>query len=104
MKKYLLVMAVFVMIMSCFFGKTLVMASAEGSEPAACRYYTNIEVKRGDSLWSIAETYYENSGMSIKEYIKELKAMNGMASDHIKAGDSLTIVYFADEPVPAAGK
>ena len=50
-------------------------------------------------LWSIAKTYNQHSGMEIREYIREVKQMNGMISDSIEAGDSLTIVYFAQAPM-----
>ena len=95
MKKYLVMFFVFVMVLSCFFGKTLVMANAEENSVVYDRYYTNIEVQNGDTLWSIAKTYNKNSGMEIREYIREVKQMNRMISDDIEAGESLTIVYFA---------
>ncbi len=99
MKKYLLMLVVCVMVLSCFFGKTLVMANVEESSAVYERYYTDIEIQSGDSLWSIAKTYNKNSGMEIREYIRELKQMNCMVSDEIRAGDSLTIVYFAEKPM-----
>lgn len=99
MKKYLVMLFVCVMVLSCFFGKTLVMASVEKNRTVYERYYTDIEIQSGDSLWSIAKTYNKNSGMDIREYIHELKQMNGMVSDDIDAGESLTIVYFAEHPI-----
>ena len=62
------------------------------------RYYTNIEIRQGDSLWSIAERYRANSGMEVRQYISELKEINGLVSDSIEAGDSLTVVYYARQP------
>ena len=35
----------------------------------------------------------------ILDYIREVKQMNRMISDNIEAGDSLTIVYFAQAPL-----
>lgn len=99
MKKYLFMLCICVMVLSCFFGKTLVMAGVEESTANYERYYTDIEVCKGDTLWSIAKTYNKNSGMEIREYISVLKQMNQMVSDDIQAGNSLTIVYFSDEPV-----
>lgn len=99
MKKYLVMLFVCVMVLSCFFGKTLVMASVEENRTVYERYYTDIEIQSGDTLWSIAKTYNKNSGMEIREYIHELKQMNGMVSDDIDAGESLTIVYFAEHPI-----
>ena len=99
MKKYVVAFIMSVMLISCFFGKTLAMASGESRSEAYDRYYTNIEIKEGDTLWSIASRYHKNSGMSIREYIRELKSMNRMASDRIHAGDSLAIVYFSERPM-----
>lgn len=96
MKKYLVVLVIFVMILSCFFGKTLVMANEEESSGSRTRYYTEIRVEKGDTLWSIAGTYKNNSGMEIREYIHVLKEINRLASDNIEAGDCLTVVYFPE--------
>lgn len=99
MKKNLLVLIIFVMVLSCFFGKTLVTASGEERGPVYDRYYTNIEIQNGDSLWSIAKKYNKNSGMEIREYINEIKQINNMRSDAIESGASLTIIYFSEAPL-----
>ena len=95
MKKYLFLLAASIMILSCLLGKTLVTASGEERESG---YDTNIEIRPGDSLWSIAERYRANSGMEVRQYISELKEINGLVSDSIEAGDSLTVVYYARQP------
>ena len=92
------VFAASIMILSCLLGKTLVTASGEERESGYDRYYTNIEIRPGDSLWSIAERYRANSGMEVRQYISELKEINGLVSDSIEAGDSLTVVYYARQP------
>ena len=99
MRKYLCMLFICVMVLSCFFGKTLVMASVEENNVNYERFYTDIEVQKGDTLWSIAKTYNKNSGMEIRDYIDTVKQMNQMVSDHIEAGDSLTIVYFSETPL-----
>ena len=98
MKKYLIALVMFVMIMSCFFGKTLVMANEESDDTVYNRYYTTIEVEKGDTLWSIAKTYYHHSGMSVREYVYELKLINGMVSDEIRAGNMISVEYYAETP------
>ena len=55
MKKYLIALVMIVMIMSCFFGKTLVMANEDEDDAVYNRYYTTIEVEKGDTLWSVAK-------------------------------------------------
>lgn len=98
MKKYLIALVMIVMIMSCFFGKTLVMANGESDDTVYNRYYTTIEVEKGDTLWSIAKTYYHHSGMSVREYVYEVKLINGMVSDEIHAGNMISVEYYAETP------
>lgn len=97
MKKYLFLFAVSVMILSCLLGRTLVTASGEERESGYNRYYTNVEIRQGDTLWSIAERYRANSGMEIRQYVSELKEINGLVSDSIEAGDSITVVYYSTQ-------
>lgn len=102
MKRFLLVFALSVMLLSCLFGKTLVVANGEERGPVYSRYYRSIEIEAGDSLWSIAKTYNRNSGMNIREYIDEIKKINHTSSDVIEAGDSLMIIYFSETPPDAS--
>lgn len=97
MKKYLIIVTTVFAIISFILGNTLIMASGEENEKTLYRYYKNIEIHSGDSLWKIAEMY-NNSDMDIREYIYEIKKINGMRSDDIRSGDSLIIVYFSDSP------
>lgn len=95
MKRYLVVFAVCLTIMSCLFGTTLAMAGEDKSASSCPRYYKTVEVQNGDSLWTLAETYNEpDSGMDIRGYISEVKSINRMGSDRINAGDSLTVICF----------
>ena len=98
MKKYLIALVMIVMIMSCFFGKTLVMANEDEDDAVYNRYYTTIEVEKGDTLWSVAKTYYHHSGMSVREYVYELKLINGMVSDELRAGEMISVEYYAETP------
>ena len=68
MKKYLIALVMIVMIMSCFFGKTLVMANEESDDTVYNRYYTTIEVEKGDTLWCIARKYYGNGAKYLTIY------------------------------------
>ncbi len=75
-------------------GFSLVSGRGKALEQAAMeRYYTSIEIQQGDSLWSIADKYCNNSGMTVKEYVKELKNINGLKEDIIHSGHYLTVMY-----------
>jgi len=51
--------------------------------------YDNVYVKKGDTLWDIAEKYKQSG--DIREYIKEIKKINNLESDTIFEGDVLII-------------
>ncbi|MEH2948000.1 LysM peptidoglycan-binding domain-containing protein [Sporofaciens sp. JLR.KK001] len=62
-----------------------------------CKYYTSIEVSTGDSLWSIAEEYMDARNQSVYDYIDEIKEINGLKSDQIRAGEYLMVSYYGYE-------
>lgn len=97
MKKLMMMLALVVMVCSNFFGNSLLSVMAEEPEvPEQSCYYTSIRIENGDSLWSIAQEYGRDTGMSVQEYVKQLKQMNGLKEDTIHAGQHLTIMYLAE--------
>lgn len=93
--KKLIVLILVVLLGAHFCGQSLmnVLAGEVGS-PLFEKYYTSIEIKNGDSLWSIANQYVEKSGMSTAQYVQELKSMNNLREDTIHSGKYLTVFYF----------
>lgn len=63
------------------------------------KYYTSIEIESGDTLWSIAEQFRTAEYISVQDYIKEVKEINGLSGDSITSGCYLIIPYYADEPL-----
>ncbi len=63
------------------------------------KYYTNITVEYGDTLWDIADEYIDYSEYSDKEaYIAEVKSINHLdANGGIKAGQYLIVPYYSSE-------
>ena len=57
---------------------------------------TCIEVKKGDSLWSIASKYFTEEYDDMNEYIAEIMSSNGMVSEDIHAGNFIIVPYYAD--------
>ena len=58
------------------------------------KYYTTIQIEEGDSLWSIAATYYSPDYSDYNEYIEEVKSINNMNNDNIKNGSYIVIPYY----------
>lgn len=94
MKKLMMILAVAVLISANMFGHSLMNAMADTpEEPAMSRCYKSITIEEGDSLWEIAREYSDGTKLSVKEYVKELKQMNGLKEDTIHAGNHLTVMY-----------
>jgi LysM repeat protein len=97
MKKYVIVL-IAVIALACFSGSILTYAK-EKETPADTyyKYYTSISVEAGDSLWEIASRYAVPEIVTVSDYIKEIKKINGLEGDTIRAGEHLTIVYYSQE-------
>lgn len=97
MRRFFIALMMIAAFCSGFFGHTLLSAHAEekGAQ-APNRYYTSIQLKNGDSLWDIAHTYAGGSGYTVREYVEELKRMNGLDSEDIHSGEYLTVMYFTE--------
>lgn len=62
------------------------------------KYYTNIEVQYGESLWDIAENYFcEAKYDNYEHYIAEVMQINGLYSEEIYAGNYLIVPYYSVE-------
>lgn len=57
---------------------------------------TSVQVKNGDSLWSIASQYFTEDYDDMHEYIDEIVNSNGLTTDTIHAGNFIIVPYYAD--------
>lgn len=58
---------------------------------------TSVYIEKGDSLWTIAEKFYTEENVSMKEYIDEIKKCNHLAENEIKEGQYLIVPYYVSE-------
>ena len=61
------------------------------------KYYTNVEVQYGDSLWDIASRYCDSSYEDYDTYIREVMLINRMLELNITAGSYLIVPYHSAE-------
>lgn len=77
------------------FGTLLTRAEEPTHEPAY-KYYANIEIQRGDTLWSIADEYMDSVHyIDRKEYLDELMTLNHMSDDHLISGQKILVPYYS---------
>lgn len=77
-----------------YFGDRVVKAQ----ESANDIQYKVVEIKNGDSLWSIAKENMDNTNdsgfINIYQYIHDIKRCNNMKSNQINAGCYLMVPYY----------
>ena len=75
-------------------GSMFVIHSSAKGEHTYSKCYTSVKVQNGDSLWNIAKKYKTPASSDIQENIDEIKRINHIQGDEIKAGDYLTVPYY----------
>ena len=77
-----------------YFGDRVV----KSQESANDIQYKVVEIKDGDSLWSIAKENMDNTNdsgfINIYQYIHEIKRCNNMKSNQVNAGCYLMVPYY----------
>lgn len=81
-----------IIISASFAAKTV---TAQGSRDRV-KLVTSVEIKKGDSLWSIASEYMSDEYDNINDYIDEIKKCNGITTDQIRSGNYIVVPYYAD--------
>lgn len=74
-------------------------SASTGQDKINFKYYTNITVEYGETLWDIADEYMDQDEYKTKaQYIAEVKNMNHLDDDgNILAGQKLIVPYFSNE-------
>lgn len=65
-------------------------------KPAPYKYYTEVRVDRGDTLWSIAERYMTEEYASRKSYVKEIQKINNLGCE-LQYGQKILVPYYSEE-------
>ncbi len=58
------------------------------------KYYTSVEVQKGDSLWSICASHISPEYKNEAEYVREVYRLNNLKSDCITEGAFLVLPYY----------
>ena len=73
-----------------------IRTQAAPAEPSY-KYYTSIQIQKGDTLWNIADEYITDDYYSMDEYMEEICAINHILPGDIHSGQYLTIPYYSAE-------
>ena len=84
--------AAFMIVIIVTLGLTASDASAD--EQPVPMAYQSVQIKSGDTIWSIAETWQTDEWKDTRAYVKEIMEVNNLTSDTIHAGNYLVIPYY----------
>ncbi len=73
-------------------------AKATGADQAtnSYKYYANVYVEKGDTLWAIAEQYSDGSVSDVSNCVDEIRSINGLNKfETIKAGTYIVVPYYS---------
>lgn len=94
-KQMLAAFIVLVFVCVCF---TVFSINSQASQSQEVyKYYKSYEIKPGDSLWSIANDNMSANYSDQDSYINEIKMINHMLDDDLRAGDFIVISYYSTE-------
>ena len=96
-----MIMAVFTALFVLIFsigGFAIASKAQDKEEVILYKYYTNIEVQYGETLYDIAERYFcEDKYDNYKHYISEVQYINGLYNEEVSAGTYLVVPYYSPE-------
>ncbi len=69
----------------------------EENEIVYYKYYDNVNIEKGDTLWGYAEKYRRPDGMSCSEYISDVKRINHLHGDKLVVDETIVLPYYSTE-------
>ena len=65
-------------------------------KPAAFKYYTEVRVDRGDTLWSIADRFMSEEYTSRRAYVSEIQKINNLGCE-LQYGQKILVTYYSED-------
>ena len=76
----------------------MITRAKEPAAPAMYKYYANVEIQDGDTLWDLAGDYMDAAHYEDRmDYINEVMTINGMHDTCLIEGRKIILPYYSDE-------
>lgn len=73
------------------------MVNASRPVKHSYKYYKEVKVDLGETLWDIAEDHMTAEYASTNDYVAEIREINSLCDDEIFYGQRLLIPYYSSE-------
>ena len=97
-KKTMIIAGFILILLLVLLGNSIRVFASSGKQAAYHKYYTSVQLEKGDSLWSLADEYNGEHVVSRTDYIDEVCRINQITEDTIlHSGNSVDVPYYALE-------
>lgn len=96
----MIIIVVFVAAMFITAGSSFIVKANNQTKPVTYKYYTEVRVDHGDTLWEIASNYISKEYDSMEDYMEEVKSINSMFTSELFYGQRIAVPYYSDEQKP----
>ena len=77
---------------------SMITRAKEPAAPAMYKYYANVDIQDGDTLWDLAGDYMDAAHYEDRmDYINEVMTINGMRDTCLIEGRKIILPYYSDE-------
>ena len=96
-KRLMISILLITVFLSIFIGMFISIKGEASKQEPRFKYYKSVQIEQGTNLWNIASENISDQYKNIVSYIEEVKSINNLKSDAIKAGEHLMVPYYSDE-------
>ena len=97
-KRVIVLVCVLVIFAVILIGNSIITFAGSRAEQPVHKYYTSVQLQKGDSLWSLADQYAASDRTSRAQFIDEVCELNGISEDNtLHSGEYLVVSYYSPE-------
>lgn len=91
------IIGLLVIVIICLICNSFIVNASGKTSPITYKYYTDVRINRGDTLWSVASQYISEEYHSIEEYMNEIMELNSMNTREVYYGERIMVPYYSSE-------
>ncbi|MBS6195311.1 MAG: hypothetical protein KH828_07000 [Clostridiales bacterium] len=96
-KVHTVILAAVMAVLAIGFFLKITAIDVRADEPDRYKYYTSVYVDRDDTLWEISQKYVSEEYSDVRDYMDEVKAINGLMDDELPYGITICVPYYSEE-------
>ena len=91
-KRVIVLVCVLVIFAVILIGNSIITFAGSRAEQPVHKYYTSVQLQKGDSLWSLSDQYASSDRTSRAQFIDEVCELNGISKDNtLHSGEYLVV-------------